>query len=118
MPSEENKKTETKKPTEAAENATVAAQMEAVKKDNRSLENANAALLNYLTEYLQGLRKPGAENGIVSAEATARAIESTYPAEAKRLSDELQNAKPGSPAYMENMELLTACNTSLAVARQ
>lgn len=125
MPSEKNKQTEAKKPTEAAdvekvalENATVATQMETVKKEDRLAENANASLLNYLTEYLQGLHKPGAENGTVSAEETARAIENTYPAEAERLSEELQNAKPGTPAYRENMELLTVCNTSLAVARQ
>ena len=126
MPPEEKKGTTAQKAESLPDSmketfgkATIADQMDALRKKSHLFEQSDIEFLNFLAEQTRDLHTYVTENDTAGIEKTVRAIQETYPDQAERLSTEIQEHNtPGSFIYNEHMEMLMACNTTLTIARQ
>lgn len=103
---------------ESFEKTSVAEKMSALKKDNHLFDMSEVILLSYLRDHTKTLHDyaTGKDNGAIAD--TIRDIQKRYPDGVYRLTNQIESSPAGTDLYKERMDMLAACNSTLAVAQQ
>lgn len=125
MPPVEKKLTEQQKKDQLAnivkesfEQSAIAEKMSTLKKDNHLFDMSEVILLSHLRDHTKSLHDYATGKDAGAIADTIRDIQKIYPDSVYRLTNQIESSPAGTDLYKERMDMLAACNSTLAVAQQ